>query len=94
MSVPVLLSAQIVVVGTGDPDIDIAAVQSAAELTAIQRRRNPLRRGSPTPSCGTAAAYPLWIWHLCCLSGIMKLKMEPEWAPENVRNFLKLIATG
>jgi cyclophilin family peptidyl-prolyl cis-trans isomerase len=26
--------------------------------------------------------------------GTMKIKMEPDWAPENVRNFLKLVATG
>ena len=26
--------------------------------------------------------------------GSMKLQMEPDWAPENVRNFLKLAATG
>ncbi len=26
--------------------------------------------------------------------GSMKLKMEPDWAPNNVRNFLKLVATG
>ena len=26
--------------------------------------------------------------------GTLKLKMEPDWAPNNVRNFLKLIATG
>lgn len=26
--------------------------------------------------------------------GSMKLKMEPDWAPENVRNFLKLVDTG
>ena len=26
--------------------------------------------------------------------GSMKLQMEPDWAPENVRNFLKLVATG
>jgi len=26
--------------------------------------------------------------------GSLKLKMEPDWAPNNVRNFLKLVATG
>jgi cyclophilin family peptidyl-prolyl cis-trans isomerase len=26
--------------------------------------------------------------------GTLKIKMEPDWAPENVRNFLKLTATG
>ena len=26
--------------------------------------------------------------------GAMKWKMEPDWAPNNVRNFLKLVATG
>jgi cyclophilin family peptidyl-prolyl cis-trans isomerase len=26
--------------------------------------------------------------------GTLKLKMEPDWAPNNVRNFLKLVATG
>lgn len=26
--------------------------------------------------------------------GTMKIQMEPDWAPENVRNFLKLTATG
>ncbi|OFV99771.1 MAG: hypothetical protein A3F68_03065 [Acidobacteria bacterium RIFCSPLOWO2_12_FULL_54_10] len=26
--------------------------------------------------------------------GTIKVQMEPEWAPENVRNFLKLVATG
>ena len=26
--------------------------------------------------------------------GTLKLKMQPDWAPENVRNFLKLVATG
>src|SRR5262249_38360085 len=26
--------------------------------------------------------------------GTVKLKMEPDWAPNNVRNFLKLVATG
>ena len=26
--------------------------------------------------------------------GTMKLKMEPDWAPNNVRNFLKLVSTG
>lgn len=26
--------------------------------------------------------------------GTMKLKMEPDWAPNNLRNFLKLVATG
>ena len=26
--------------------------------------------------------------------GSLKLQMEPDWAPENVRNFLKLVSTG
>src|SRR5262249_37187854 len=26
--------------------------------------------------------------------GTLKMKMEPDWAPNNVRNFLKLVATG
>lgn len=26
--------------------------------------------------------------------GAMKIKMEPDWAPETVRNFLKLVSTG
>lgn len=26
--------------------------------------------------------------------GSLRLKMEPDWAPDNVRNFLKLVATG
>jgi cyclophilin family peptidyl-prolyl cis-trans isomerase len=26
--------------------------------------------------------------------GNLKIKMEPDWAPENVRNFLKLVSTG
>src|ERR1700688_156906 len=26
--------------------------------------------------------------------GTIKIKMEPDWAPENVRNFLKLTQTG
>ena len=26
--------------------------------------------------------------------GTMKIEMHPEWAPENVRNFLKLVSTG
>lgn len=26
--------------------------------------------------------------------GVLKIQLEPEWAPEHVRNFLKLVATG
>ena len=69
-----------------EPDGALSEPVRILKITIEAKKQEPFLSATPEEMRRTVT--------LRTTLGSLKLQMEPDWAPENVRNFLKLVASG